>query len=280
MQKFWTVCLSLMMGISFTAAWPAVPVEAPAMETAAETLETMKTGAARDPLEQLIQSFPDDFDSSAQPADASRTASADASEPAEPSESAAVPEPDSQAAGGQETAPASSPEPAEPSGGPSEPDASAGSGGAQELSEFYIPEIPLSQELQAYTYQQCLEKQVSYELVLAMMYHESNYDPSAVRYYEDGSSDSGIMQINSINAQSLYELYGITDLQDPYENILAGVSIIAGFVHQYGEHDGLMAYNMGAGGYQNAVANGIYTTAYAQNILETKSEIESLRQGA
>ena len=87
-----------------------------------------------------------------------------------------------------------------------------------------------------------------------MMYHESNYDPSAVRYYEDGSSDSGIMQINSINSQSLYELYGITDLQDPYENILAGVSIISGFVHQYGEHDGLMAYNMGVGGYQNAIA--------------------------
>ena len=90
------------------------------------------------------------------------------------------------------------------------------------------------------------------------MYHESNYDPSAVRYYEDGSSDSGIMQINSINSQSLYELYGITDLQDPYENILAGVSIISGFVHQYGEHDGLMAYNMGVGGYQNALPTELY----------------------
>ena len=86
------------------------------------------------------------------------------------------------------------------------------------------------------------------------------------------------MQINSINSQSLYELYGITDLQDPYENILAGVSIISGFVHQYGEHDGLMAYNGGVGGYQNAIANGTYTTTLRSNIMATKSEIEGLRQ--
>lgn len=41
-----------------------------------------------------------------------------------------------------------------------------------------------------------------------------------------------------------------------------------------------MAYNMGVGGYQNAIANGTYTTTYAQNIMATKSEIEGLRQNA
>ena len=108
-----------------------------------------------------------------------------------------------------------------------------------------------------------------------MMYHESNYDPSAVRYYEDGSSDSGIMQINSINSQSLYELYGITDLQDPYENILAGVSIISGFVHQYGEHDGLMAYNMGVGAIKTPLPTEPIPPPTLKNIMATKSEIEA-----
>ena len=225
-----------------------------------------------DPLDQLVQSFPDDFNTCTQPQE---TAQPSSSEPDASASEASSPDSSSQEAASSEPA-----EPAEASGDPSEPAIPANSDNAIELSEFYIPEIPLSQELQAYTYQQCQEKQVSYELVLAMMYHESNYDPSAVRYYEDGSSDSGIMQINSINSQSLYELYGITDLQDPYENILAGVSIISGFVHQYGEHDGLMAYNMGVGGYQNAIANGTYTTTYAQNIMATKSEIEGLRQNA
>ena len=31
MQKLWTICLSLMMGISFVASYPAALVEAPAM---------------------------------------------------------------------------------------------------------------------------------------------------------------------------------------------------------------------------------------------------------
>ena len=273
MQKLWTICLSLIMGISFVASYPAASVETPAMKTPDENLETLKAKASQDPLNQLIQSFPDDFNTSVQPESANRPSSS------EPEDS--VSEAPSQDSSSQEAVSSESAEPTtESNSDPSETAIPANSNNALELSDFYIPEIPLSQELQAYTYQQCQEKQVSYELVLAMMHHESNYDPSAVRYYEDGSSDSGLMQINSINSQSLYELYGITNLQDPYENILAGVSIISGFVHQYGEHDGLMAYNMGVGGYQNAIANGTYTTTYAQNILSTKSEIESLRQGS
>lgn len=262
MQKLWTICLSLMMGISFVASYPADAVQAPSMETSAESLETCAK-APQGPLDQLADSFPADFNASSQPTDTSENASASSTDAVSP------PAPSEQEAASQEAA-SDSPETAAP----------ANSGDAVDTSAFYIPEIPLSEELQAYTYQQCQEKQVSYELVLAMMYHESNYDPAAVRYYQDGSSDSGLMQINSINSKSLNELYGITDLQDPYENIQAGVSIISGFVHQYGEHDGLMAYNMGVGGYQNAIANGTYTTTYAQNIMETKGEIEALRQGA
>ena len=257
MQKLWTICLSLMMGISFVASYPADAVQAPS----AESLETCAK-APQGPLDQLADSFPADFNASSQPIDTSEKSPAN-------SDAASQPASSEQEAASQEAA-SGSPETAAP----------ANSSDAVDTSAFYIPEIPLSEELQAYTYQQCQEKQVSYELVLAMMYHESNYDPAAVRYYQDGSSDSGLMQINSINSKSLNELYGITDLQDPYENIQAGVSIISGFVHEYGEHDGLMAYNMGVGGYQNAIANGTYTTTYAQNIMETKGEIEALRQGA
>ncbi len=278
MQKLWTICLSLMMGISFVASYPTVPVKAPAMKTPEQTLEAIKAKASQDPLDQLIQSFPDDFNTVLQ---AKETDPSSKSKSEAPASEAPSQNTDSQTDGSDEQVESKEQSDGVTSdGGTSETAVPANSDNAVEVSEFYIPEIPLSQELQAYTYQQCQEKQVSYELVLAMMYHESNYDPSAVRYYEDGSSDSGIMQINSINSQSLYDLYGITDLQDPYENILAGVSIISGFVHEYGEHDGLMAYNMGVGGYQNAIANGTYTTTYVQNILETKSEIESLRQGA
>jgi len=128
----------------------------------------------------------------------------------------------------------------------------------------------LSQELQAYTYQQCQEKQVSYELVLAMMYHESNYDPSAVRYYEDGSSDSGIMQINSINSEWLSEKIGVTDLTDPYQNIRSGVFILSDLYGKYGDwHKALICYNYGEGGAQEHVfSKGYTTTSYSRTVME------------
>ena len=53
MQKLWTICLSLMMGISFVASYPAALVEAPAMKTPDESLEAIKAKAFMDPLDQL-----------------------------------------------------------------------------------------------------------------------------------------------------------------------------------------------------------------------------------
>ena len=67
MQKLWTICLSLMMGISFVASYPAALVEAPAMKTPDESLEAIKAKAFMDPLDQLVQSFPDDFNTCTQP---------------------------------------------------------------------------------------------------------------------------------------------------------------------------------------------------------------------
>ena len=50
MQKLWTICLSLMMGISFVASYPAALVEAPAMKTPDESLEAIKAKAFMDPI--------------------------------------------------------------------------------------------------------------------------------------------------------------------------------------------------------------------------------------
>lgn len=142
--------------------------------------------------------------------------------------------------------------------------------------EYFIPWIPMSEDLQKFTYDMCCINNVSYTLVLSMMYHESKFDTEAISYNSNGSCDSGIMQINSCNLKLLNEEYGITNLQDPYENITAGVSIISDYVNKFGENDGLMAYNMGIGGYLNAIENGIYSTQYSENILDTKAEFESM----
>ena len=124
MQKLWTICLSLMMGISFVASYPAALVEAPAMKTPDESLEAIKAKAFMDPLDQLVQSFPDDFNTCTQPQE---TAQPSSSEPDASASEASSPDSSSQEAASSEPA-----EPAEASGDPSEPAIPANSDNAIE----------------------------------------------------------------------------------------------------------------------------------------------------
>ena len=57
MQKLWTICLSLMMGISFVLPIQRMRCKHPSMETSAESLETCAK-APQGPLDQLADSFP------------------------------------------------------------------------------------------------------------------------------------------------------------------------------------------------------------------------------
>jgi hypothetical protein len=64
-----------------------------------------------------------------------------------------------------------------------------------------IYNIELSEELQEYTYAMCLNYGIvdHYELVLAMMWHESNFTPDVI----SRTNDYGIMQINVCNHEWL-----------------------------------------------------------------------------
>lgn len=54
-------------------------------------------------------------------------------------------------------------------------------------------QVPLSDDLQKYIQDLCYEKGISYELMLALAYTESRFDPKAISW--DGSS-MGLFQIN------------------------------------------------------------------------------------
>ncbi|WRS28834.1 lytic transglycosylase domain-containing protein [Oscillospiraceae bacterium MB08-C2-2] len=140
----------------------------------------------------------------------------------------------------------------------------------------FCSEIPLSRELQAYTYSLCKELDVEYELVLALMWQESKFDPSAVGYNKNGTQDTGIMQINDINRGWLAADYGIKDLTDPYENIKAGASILSTFVHKHGAHNALMAYQFGEGGMKTQLAKGVETTPTIQRLYSKRDEFKAL----
>lgn len=135
-------------------------------------------------------------------------------------------------------------------------------------------DIPLSKDLQLYTYNKCVEYGIPdhYELVLAMMWQESNYTANLI----SSTDDYGIMQINSCNHDWLVDLLGPTDFLDASDNINAGVYVISKLLTEYGdEHKALMAYNMGERGASLNWDAGNYTSSYSRSVVAKREAIEA-----
>lgn len=147
---------------------------------------------------------------------------------------------------------------------------------------FYLKEIPLAEELQAHTWKICQEEAVDYALVLALMYQESRFQDDVTGYNTNGTTDGGLMQLNSRYAEYLCQRFGADDLRDPYQNIEVGVRLLASYIRPYGEHDALLAYHMGEGTMLSLKESGQETTDYAQAILcrrgEYRAALEALQE--
>ena len=111
-----------------------------------------------------------------------------------------------------------------------------------------------------------------YELVLALIYHESGYNALLI----SSTNDYGLMQINKCNHKWLKETLGITDFLDPYQSIDAGVYMISGYFDKYDSAEqALVCYNMGEG---SALKKGITSSKYSRGVfsdIELLVELES-----
>ena len=87
----------------------------------------------------------------------------------------------------------------------------------------------------------CGEYGICPELVQAIIERESSWDPKA-----ESDGCEGLMQISPVFHQGRMERLGVTDLRDPYDNILVGVDFLAELFRQYHEiYPVLMFYNAG-----------------------------------
>ena len=133
-----------------------------------------------------------------------------------------------------------------------------------------LPEydIPLDALLQEHIYLKCLWYDIPYELVLAVIKTESEFDADA---FNKRSHDSGIMQINKIHKEEFAEA-GYTDIFDPYQNISYGIGYLAGFYHAYDqdEHKALMCYNMGEKKFRELSRKGITSSVYSREVVRYK----------
>lgn len=138
--------------------------------------------------------------------------------------------------------------------------------------ENYIYDIPLSEELQTYTYELCKAYDVEYETVLAIMQVES-YFTNVV----SAGGDYGLCQINKVNHEWLFKKYGLDNMLDKRQNIKACV-VMLNDIQQNEYFDTpekvLMAYNMGQGGAKKAIENGITETDYTIKIYKAKEELK------
>lgn len=127
-------------------------------------------------------------------------------------------------------------------------------------------EIPLSQELQQYTYKECGYDDELYLLVMAVMKQESSFKSDSIGI--DGR-DHGLMQVRDCNLEHLEDQFGTLDLMNPYDNIKSGVYIIKNLMdkHKY-KNLALMAYNCGEAGARRLWKQGIYSTEYSRKVTE------------
>lgn len=134
-----------------------------------------------------------------------------------------------------------------------------------------IYDIPLTKELQEYTFNLCQENNLDYEFTLAVMDQESDYQEKAI----SKTNDYGIMQINKINHEWLSEKLGIDDFLDAEQNILAGVKMLSDLITKYEDpHKALMAYNAGEAGAKKHWDKGTTTSGYSREVMTRTEELK------
>lgn len=77
------------------------------------------------------------------------------------------------------------------------------------------------------------------ELIQSIIWHESRYNPDNI----NSIGCMGLMQICTVWHQDRIERLGVTDLLDPYSNILVGVDMLASYISQGDIGLGLMLYS-------------------------------------
>lgn len=110
------------------------------------------------------------------------------------------------------------------------------------------------------------------ELIMAVCEHESNWNPDAVGTL----GDTGLMQIVPKYHGERMQYLGVTDLTDPYSNILVGADYLAELATKYEDvAEALMVYNMGKEKAEKLYNKGIISE-YATDILERSAEMERM----
>lgn len=144
---------------------------------------------------------------------------------------------------------------------------------------YYVKEIPLSEKLQKFIYDQSKEHDLQYIDVLGLIATESDFRPNTLNVNTNGTKDHGLFQMNDCNIPTFRKELNITgSVIDVYNNTRMGVYELsnmskkwASSKNDYDQHliDILSSYNKGYAGYKK---NGP-ATKYLTRFNTKKSEL-------
>lgn len=135
--------------------------------------------------------------------------------------------------------------------------------------EFTPFDVAMDEEQQEFLFYLCAGYNLDFNLVMALIEHESSYRADII----SDTNDYGLMQINTINHDWLTETIGVTDYLDPYQNMRAGCFILRKLFEKYQDVDMvLMAYNMGETGASRLWEKGVFSTDYTESILNIQQK--------
>lgn len=138
------------------------------------------------------------------------------------------------------------------------------------VEEYTYYDVPLEKDLQRHIFIVCESYGVDPELVMGIIQRESCYTADAIG---DGGNSLGLMQIQPRWHQARMEKLGVTDLLDPYQNVLVGVDLLAELYSMNSSTEWvLMAYNGGCGYANRKLANGEISD-YAVAVLGNREEM-------
>ncbi len=128
--------------------------------------------------------------------------------------------------------------------------------------------MPLSAELQEYTYQMSLKYDVPYRVIMGLMGAESGWQADIGEKTNGNATYVGLGMLRDIYYADRYAAKGI-DIYTPKGNIEAICDSIRSKMDAFDNNItyALMAYNLGNGGAKSKIASGVHETRYTRVIM-------------
>lgn len=125
-------------------------------------------------------------------------------------------------------------------------------------------DVPLDEGLQDHIFMVCEDYGIEPELVMGMIFRETDYGRELIG---DSGDSLGLMQIQPKWHKDRMARLGCTDLLDPYQNVDVGIDFIAELINQRGSVEwALMAYN-GGPSYANKMVKAGKVSEYVKIVL-------------